>query len=96
MFKEIWRSPNEWVLIESSDNALILCVNSGTYVGYQTNHLLTFGEREQYLNAGWVYLDVLASKVVNNPWAFATDGITAPAIDFTSRGPEDVYIPPGR
>ena len=96
MASEIWRSPNEWVLVEASSGELILCVNCGAAVGHQANHVLSFEERDQYLNAGWVYLDVLAAKIVSRPWAYITEGAPAALIDFTSRGDGDVYIPPGR
>lgn len=89
MSREVWRSPNEWVLMELESGALVLSVNCGTSVGFQTNHELSPNER-------WIYLDILASKIVNHPWAFATEGIEVPPIDFTSRGTAEVLIPPGR
>jgi len=94
--EELWRSPNEWVLIELDDGQMVLCVNCGTSVGHQTNHVLSREEREEHMIAGWVYLDLLAAKVVNTPWAYESNVASVPMIDFTSRGAENVFIPPGR
>lgn len=82
--------------MELESDALVLSVNCGTSVGFQTNHELSPNERNEYMAAGWIYLDILASKIVNHPWAFATEGIEVPPIDFTSRGTTEVLIPPGR
>ena len=93
---EVWRDPGLWVLFELEDGRLVLSVNCGTSVSYDTKHVLSAEEREEYMVAGWVYLGLLAEKVSRNPWAYRDELPDLPQTDFSIAEAEPKAIPTWR
>ena len=90
---ELWRNPGQWVLLELSDGRLVLSVNCGTSVSYDTKHVLSAEEREEYMTAGWVCLDALSEKIGRNPWLYRDELPELPPTDFSISDNEPTAVP---
>lgn len=82
------------MLFELDDHRFVLSVNCGTHSSFNTNHLLSPEERDQYMVAGWVYLDTLAERIANNPWAYESSGVEMPFTDFSIENNSTAQVPP--
>ena len=77
--KEIERESYSWVLYETPEGAMLLSVVCGSSALYETNVILDFEEKEQYMVAGRVYLEGLAQQIRTNVIAFRHRHISLPS-----------------
>lgn len=85
IMNEQCRNSDRWVLLELEDGRWVLSVNCGTSVSHDTKHVLSPEERDEYMIAGRVYLDLLAERIANNPWAYRSELPELPPTDFSIR-----------
>ena len=77
--KEIEREIYSWVLYETPEGTMLLSVLCGSSALYETNVILDFEEKEQYMVAGRVYLEGLAQQIRTNVAAFRHRHISLPS-----------------
>lgn len=76
---EIERQSHAWVLYELDEPyRLVLSVLCGTVALYELNIELTPEEREEYMVAGTVSLEVLADKVRTHPNRYQSRHVQLP------------------